>query len=80
MANAFVPGKAVRRRRKAGLKQDRNEQEFVAVLIACLNASRRANGERDVHPGAFAIIVSKTQAEMGAGHFFLNSYTVSPST
>ena len=61
MAHTFVSRKTVRRRRKAGFNQDRHEEEFVAVLIAYLNASRKANGESEVHPGAFALIVSKTQ-------------------
>lgn len=50
----FVPGKTVRRRRKARFDEDHTGEEFVAQLIGCLNASRRANGESDVYPGALA--------------------------
>jgi hypothetical protein len=55
MKYIFVPGKTVRRRRKARFHEDHAGEEFVALLIACLNASRRANGESDLHPGALAI-------------------------
>jgi hypothetical protein len=55
MKVTFVPGKTVRRRRKARFHEDHQNEELVALLIACLNASRRANGESDVHPGAMAI-------------------------
>jgi len=54
MKFTFVPAKTVRRRHKARFHEDHVNEEFVALLIACLNASRRANGESDVHPGALA--------------------------
>jgi hypothetical protein len=55
MTYTFIPGKTVRRRRKTRLHEDQTQEEFVALLIASLNASRRAAGENDVCPGALAI-------------------------
>jgi hypothetical protein len=54
MHYGFVPGKTVRRRRKARFHEDRVNEEFVSLFIALINESRRANGESDVYPGALA--------------------------
>ena len=54
MNYGFVPGKTVRRRRKARFHENRLNEEFVSLLIARLNEFRRANGESNVYPGALA--------------------------
>ena len=50
----FIPGKTVRRRRKARFHDDHVNEGFVTLLIACLNEARKANGQSAVYPGVLA--------------------------